>query len=239
MPIVTKSLRMNEMIRVPQVRLIDEENNQVGVVDTREALERARENGLDLVEVAPTGKPPVCRLMDYGKHKYDLKKKEHRAKVKQHHTVIKEVRLRPKIDDHDVQTKLKQSREFLIKGNKVQFTMLFKGREMAHTELGMEIFDQIVAALADVGKIESPAKRMGRRITMVLCNQPAGKTTKTGPEKASVSETPPVRRLGEAISGERLHIPRPTTASVPSVSEPQDADEELELAEEDVEDEQN
>ncbi|MBN2211211.1 MAG: translation initiation factor IF-3 [Sedimentisphaerales bacterium] len=223
MSIVTKNLRLNEMIRVPQVRLIDENNNQVGVIDTRDAIDRAREVGLDLVEVAPNSKPPVCRLMDYGKHKYDQKKKEHRAKVKQHHTVVKEVRLRPKIDDHDVQTKLKKSREFLAKGNKVQFTMLFKGREMAHTELGMEIFDEIIAALSDIGKIESPAKRMGRRITMVVGSQPAGKSGKPSSEKAESSETPPIRRLGEAITGERLHIPRPTTINTPLAAESQSA----------------
>jgi translation initiation factor IF-3 len=168
LPIATKSLRMNEQIRIPQIRLIDHNNVQVGVVSTVEALNMAREVGMDLVEVAPTNSPPVCRIMDFGKWKYEQKKREHKARVKQHQVVLKEVRLRPKIEEHDQMVKLKKAREFLEKGSKVQFTMLFRGREMAHADLAMQIFDDILKQLQDVGKLEVPAKQMGKRMTMVM-----------------------------------------------------------------------
>lgn len=150
------------------MRLIDQNNNQVGVVRTIEALGMAREAGVDLVEVAPTSKPPVCRLMDYGKWKYDQKKKEHRAKVKQHNAVLKEVRLRPKIDQHDLDTKVNAARKFLEKGNKVQFTMMFRGREMMHLDIANSQFEAIIGALSAVSKVDSPAKKNGKRMTMVL-----------------------------------------------------------------------
>ncbi|MCP4340423.1 MAG: translation initiation factor IF-3 [Desulfobulbaceae bacterium] len=164
----SKNLRINERIRVPKVRLIDDENNQLGIVSTLEAMDKARDAGVDLVEVAPSSDPPVCRLMDYGKWKYDQKKKEHKSKVKQHNVVLKEVRLRPKIDQHDRDFKLKQARGFLEKGSKVQFTMLFRGREMMHLDRAVEVFDYIAQEFAELGKIESPARRQGRRMTMVM-----------------------------------------------------------------------
>lgn len=159
---------MNEAIRAPQVRVIDQENTQVGVLGTGEALDVARLAGLDLVEVAPTNSPPVCRIMDYGKWKYDQKKRDHKARQKQHNVVIKEVRLRPKIDQHDRQVKLRKAREFLEKGDKVQFTMLFRGREMAHMDLALEIFRNIHLELQELGKVEVEPKRQGRRMTMVM-----------------------------------------------------------------------
>jgi len=165
-------LRINERIRVPEVRLIDQDNNQLGIVRTVEALAKAREAGIDLVEVAPGSKPPVCRLMDYGKWKYDQKKKEHKAKVKQHSVVLKEVRLRPKIDEHDLETKVNSARKFLEKGNKVQFTMMFRGREMMHMAIADEQFMSIVETLKDVAKVDSPPKRQGKRMAMVLSPVP-------------------------------------------------------------------
>ena len=167
-PIVTKNLRLNERIRVLEVRLIDQNNNQVGIVRTLEALNMAREADMDLVEVAPNSEPPVCRLMDYGKWKYDQKKKEHKAKVKQHNIVQKEVRLRPKTDEHDRLVKVKKAREFLEKGSKVQFTMMFRGREMVHLDLALNKMNKIAEELQEVGKIEVPPKRLGRRLNMVL-----------------------------------------------------------------------
>jgi len=147
-----------------------------------EAMSRAREIGVDVVEVAPKGAPPVCRLMDYGKWKYDQKKKEHRARVKQHNVVIKEVRLRPKTDSHDRMVKLKKAREFLEKGSKVQFTMLFRGREMVHLNLAIEKFKEIAEELGDVGKVEMPAKRQGRRMTMVMAPGVTAEVKKTAVE---------------------------------------------------------
>ena len=184
---------------MPQVRLIDQDNQQVGVVDVAEAQHRANQAGLDLVEVAPGSSPPVCRIMDYGKWKYDQKKKEHKAKVKQHNVTIKEVRLRPKIEEHDREVKLKKAREFLEKGNKVQFVMLFRGREMAHMDMALEMMNEISISLEDCGKIESPAKRMGRRMNMVMA--PAGKTAKDKP--AGKEATTP---SATAIFGQKLNL---------------------------------
>ena len=152
------------------VRLIDEENNQVGVVSRNEAMSRAREAGLDLVEVAPTSEPPVCRIMDYGKWQYQQKRKIREAhKRHQHHTTtLKEIRLRPETDKHDLDIKLNHAREFLEKGHKVQFTMFFRGRQMLHREQGYEIYENITELLQDVAKIERPSKMSGRRMTLLL-----------------------------------------------------------------------
>jgi translation initiation factor IF-3 len=163
-----KSLRVNEQIRISPIRLIDHENEQIGVVDLDDAKRRAREAGLDLVEVAPTSRPPVCRIMDYGKWKYQQKKKEQKARSHSKQSELKEVRLRPKIDTHDLQIKMDKAREFLEEGDKVQFTMLFRGREMAHQNLGLKQMQEIVEKLGDQSKVESTPRMMGRRMTMVL-----------------------------------------------------------------------
>jgi translation initiation factor IF-3 len=147
---------------------VDEQNEQVGIVETDDARQRARDAGLDLVEVAPNSKPPVCRIMDYGKWKYAQRKKEQKAKSHAKQAEIKGVRLRPKIDDHDLHTKLKKARDFLGDGNKVQFTMLFRGREMAHRDLGQQQMNEICDELGDVAKVEAAPKMMGRRMTMLL-----------------------------------------------------------------------
>jgi len=148
--------------------VIDQDNNQIGVIEIADALNRAVEVGLDLVEVAPTSAPPVCRIMDFGKWKYEQKKKDHKARQKQHNVVLKEVRLRPKIEEHDRMVKLKKAQEFLKKGNKVQFMMIFRGREMAHTELALDVFKYFETELKEIGKIESPAQRQGRRMHMLM-----------------------------------------------------------------------
>jgi translation initiation factor IF-3 len=150
------------------VRLIDDVGNQCGVVDTEVALDMAREKGLDLVEVAPEAKPPVCKILDYGKFKYLLKKKEHQAKRKQHHVVIKEMRVRPKIDIHDLETKLKQARGFLQDGDKLQVNMLFRGREIGFKELGLAVMVKIKESLSDVGKVEREPRQEGNRMIMIL-----------------------------------------------------------------------
>ena len=150
------------------MRLIDENNAQAGIVEKREALLRAQDAGLDLVEVAPTSEPPVCRIMDYGKHLYEQKRKIKLSQKKQHVVSLKEIRLRPKIDDHDRDIKIDRAAKFLEKGHKVQFTMLFRGREMMHVEHGFEIMTEIVEMLQEKGKIERAAQKLGRRITMVM-----------------------------------------------------------------------
>ena len=142
---------------------------------TDEALKMAREVGLDLVEVSPNERPPVCKIMDYGKHKYLQSKK---LKQKHHEQKMKEVRIRPKTDPHDRQIKMEHARQFLQHGDRVQFTMIFRGRERFHQDLGNESFNEIIAALADISKVERPAKMLGKRMTMILVPTklpPAGK----------------------------------------------------------------
>ncbi len=164
----THQYRVNDLIRIRQVRLIDHEGEQVGVVDTEEAKRIAREHGLDLVEVSPDARPPVCKVMDYGKFKYDLKKKEHDSRRRQHKVQLKEIRLRPKIGKHDVDYKLRKATQFLESGHKVQLNMLFRGREMAHQSVGREVLLQFASKLEELSKVERSPKMEGRRLTMLL-----------------------------------------------------------------------
>ena len=161
---------MNGGIKAEKVRLIDEENNQVGVVPRNEAISKAREVGLDLVEVSPNSDPPVCRIMDYGKWQYQQKRKVREAHKKHlHHvTTLKEIRLRPETDKHDLEIKINHAREFIEKGHKVQFTMFFRGRQMLHSEQGYQIYDNITEVLQDVAKIERPSRMSGKRMTLLL-----------------------------------------------------------------------
>jgi len=162
--------RANEQIRLPQIRLIDEHGEQIGIIATAEALLRAREADLDLVEVAPNERPPVCRIMDYGKFKYRLKKKGHKHAEQQ----LKEVRMRPKTDDNDRAIKVNRALKFLSKGSKVQFTMQFRGRERAHREIAVQIFREVTEELGDLVKVERPPSMDGRHMVMVLApNKPA------------------------------------------------------------------
>jgi translation initiation factor IF-3 len=156
------------MIRIRQVRLIDDTGAMVGIVDAEVARQMAYDKGLDLVEVSPEARPPVCKVMDYGKFPYTLKKKEHDSKRKQKQVVTKEVRLRPKIAEHDVGYKAKQARDFLLDGDKVQVTMLFRGREMSHMDVARVVLDSFVAKLTDISKVERHAKMEGRRLSLLL-----------------------------------------------------------------------
>jgi len=180
------------------VRVISDENEQVGIVSTDEALRMAADVGKDLVEVAPTERPPVCRIMDYGKWKYQQKQK---AKQQHSHEVhLKEIRIRPKTDPHDRGIKVKRARTFLLHNDKVQFTMLFRGRERFHKDVGRRAFDDIVESLADISKIERPTKMEGRRMTMVLT-----------PGKAKPAPSPPrVQAAGPA----RVATSPPATPAV-------------------------
>ena len=161
---IAQNRRCNEQIRISPVRLIDQNNEQLGVVPTDEAMNLARTAGLDLVEVAPTERPPVCRIMDYSKFKYSQKKR----KQKSHEQKIKEIRLRPDIGDHDRDIKMNKAKGFLEKGDKVQFTMLFRGRERFHQDLGYDIFRAIVEQLGELVKVERAPRSEGRRLIMVL-----------------------------------------------------------------------
>ncbi|MDR2761552.1 MAG: translation initiation factor IF-3 [Planctomycetaceae bacterium] len=158
--------RINEMIRVPQVRLVSADGEQLGVINTAEALNRARSMGLDLVEVATDSKPPVCRIMDYGKFRYQQKKKQTKQHV--HQSKTKEVWLHPKTGEHDILVKVAKAREFLLSKDKVQITVKFRGRELAHMEEGAKVLNKMVAALDEVGKIESPPKKANRQIVCTI-----------------------------------------------------------------------
>jgi translation initiation factor IF-3 len=158
--------RVNERIRVPQVRVITDEGEQLGIMDTSDALDKARQAGLDLVEVASDSKPPVCRIMDYGKFRYQQKKRQNKQHV--HHSKLKEVWLHPKTGEHDLQVKVLKAREFLMNKDKVQIVVKFRGRENAHVEEGSKVLYRMIALLEDVGKIESPPKGAQKQILCTL-----------------------------------------------------------------------
>ena len=161
--------RVNRQIRSPEIRLIDEKGEQLGIVPTIEALKRAEEAGQDLVEVSPTARPPVCRIMDFGKFKYAQRKKEkgsHKTSSQ-----LKELRVRPAIDPHDLEYRLDAGRKFLEQGHKVQVVCIFRGRQMAHPEHGYAVMKRVAETLGDISKVESPAKLMGRRMTMLLSHK--------------------------------------------------------------------
>jgi translation initiation factor IF-3 len=161
-------VRVNDQIRISPIRLIDADGEQLGVVALEEAKERAAEAGLDLVEVAPGARPPVCRLMDYGKYKYEEARKAREAKKKQHTVQVKEVKYRPGIEDHDYEFKTRHVRRFLEDGDKVKVTMMFRGRQLSHPELGLEVLERVVEDVADLGKVESQPTREGRSMIMML-----------------------------------------------------------------------
>ena len=156
------------MIRVPQIRLISAQGEQLGVVSPYEGLRLAKEAGYDLVEIVPNAEPPVCRIMDFSKYKYEQEKKEREARKRQHVIKIKEIRIKPGIEEHDYKTKLEHSRMFLKKGNKVKWTLVFHGREMAHIELGRKVIDRVIQDTVDMGEVELAPKKEGRFIYMVL-----------------------------------------------------------------------
>ena len=167
----TQKYRVNRQIRIPQVRLINQDDDQIGVVSTDEARRMADEAGLDLVEVQPNADPPVCRIMDYGKFKYAQKKKERgNAKAKAHST-LKELRVRPAIDDHDLEYRLVQGRKFLEEGHKVQVVCIFRGRQRAHPEMGYRVMEKVAEFLGDISKIETRPKMNGPRMTMLLARK--------------------------------------------------------------------
>ena len=175
-----KDMRINEDIRVREVRLIDQNGEQAGIVATSEALNMAQELDLDLVEVSPQARPPVCKLLNYGKYKYELEKKSREQKKKTSHVRLKEVRMQPKIEQHDMAFKTKHVQDFLGQGNKVKVTIRFRGRELAHTELGRVKLDKILELLTeDSYKIDSPPRMEGRFMSMLLSpksKKPAGKS---------------------------------------------------------------
>ena len=166
-------MRINREIRAPKVRVIDKDGNQLGIITLGEALTKAEQSGLDLIEIAPNAEPPVCKIIDYGKYRYQLTKKEKESKKSQHQVKVKEVKVKPNTDEHDLQTKIKHARDFISKGNKVRITCVFRGREMLHPEFGERVVQRMCEDLADVATPESFARMMGRSLSVVLA--PGGK----------------------------------------------------------------
>lgn len=161
-------MRINYRIRAREVRLIDADGEQLGVFTPDVAMAKAQERGLDLVEISPSARPPVCKIMDYGKYKYSIKKKAAEAKKNQHVTEVKEIKLRPKIEDNDLDTKLKAVERFLGEGDKVKLTMMLRGRELAHTDIAFAVMNKVGERLSEFGVIEQQPKLEGRNMGMLL-----------------------------------------------------------------------
>ena len=176
---ITTELRVNDRIRVPRVRVVDADGNQVGIMATEEALALATEQDLDLVEVASQADPPVCRIMDYGKYKYEQAVRQREARKKQAHVVVKEMKMRPKIDRHDYETKRGHVIRFLRQGAKVKVTIMFRGREMIHPEIGNQLLDRLADDVSDIAKVEAAPKLDGRNMTIIL-----------GPYKKAITAKP-------------------------------------------------
>jgi translation initiation factor IF-3 len=185
---ISKDFRVNDRIRVREVRVIGEEGEQLGVMPTFQALELAQSKDLDLVEVAPNVVPPVCRLLDYGRFKYEQTKKEREARKNQKIVELKEIRLRPKISDHDFDSKARRAMKFLEDGDKVKVTVLFRGRELAHPQLGRELLDEMSAKLSDVAAVERNPMVEGKTMFMILTKAKAASSTRPAePERAPVA----------------------------------------------------
>ncbi len=181
--------------------MIGPDGEQIGILPTSEALERAKSLGLDLVEVAPNSRPPVCRILDYGKYKYELSKKDKAAKKKQHTFQLKEMRYRPKIDSHDFNFKTRHVREFIESGSKVRVYVMFRGREMAYTEQGRKILDRVVEELADVANVEAPPKLDGHNMSMVLA--PKSEVLKRHRQKKEAGESEKQKQKSEMASSDK------------------------------------
>jgi translation initiation factor IF-3 len=175
---ISQELRVNQRIRVKDVRLIGVSGEQMGIVPTRDALQKAQEAGLDLVEVASQASPPVCRIMDFSKYKYDQEKKAKEAKKHQKVIHLKEIKLKPNIEEHDYQVKLHHLKRFLTRGDKAKVTMIFRGREMSHIDIGKKVLDRVISDLSDSGELEKAPTREGRSITLNFIPKAAAKPNK-------------------------------------------------------------
>ena len=191
--VITDRLRFNNRIRAREVRLIDEEGNQVGIVQIRDAIQMSEDRGFDLVEVAPNAVPPVCRIMDYGKFRYEQSKKESEARKHQKQVQLKEVRLKPKTDDHDIDTKAKQARKFLLAGDKVKFTLRFRGREIFHPDIGIVMLEGMAEDLRDISVVEQKPLMEGRVLSLLLA--PNAKARALGAKPVSPTPKPAAQQI--------------------------------------------
>ncbi|MGE5673154.1 MAG: translation initiation factor IF-3 [Mycobacterium leprae] len=191
---IKEQLRVNEAIRAREVRLVSETGEQLGVFSSRDALRIAQEHGFDLVEVAPTARPPVCRIMDYGKYKYEQSKRDREARKKQKVVTIKEVKMRPNIEEHDFEVRRKQTEAFLREGDKIKATIMFRGREVVHADLGRQLLDRLLDTVKDLCVVERPAKLEGKNMILIL----APKNAPAEPAKPAPVEPPkPVQQVSE------------------------------------------
>jgi translation initiation factor IF-3 len=188
---------MNEQIRISPIRVIGPEGEQLGLMPTSQALEKAREAGLDLVEVAADERPPVCKILDYGKMRFENSQKGGKNKVRQQK--VKEIRVRPKTGEHDVDTKVNQARKFLEHNDKVQVTVLFRGREMQHQQEGRRVLDMVLEKLADAGKVERPPSMDGRKMTVLLMPIKASGKAKATPQPAKKTSRPAAGAGGASL----------------------------------------
>jgi translation initiation factor IF-3 len=215
-------LRINDRIRVPEVRLVGPNGEQVGVVRIEDALRLAQESDLDLVEVAPTARPPVCKLMDYGKYKYETAQKARESRRNQTNTVIKEMKLRPKIDAHDYETKKGHVVRFLKQGDKVKITIMFRGREQHRPELGFNLLKRLAEDVTDLGFVESTPRQDGRNMTMVI--GPHKKKSEAKAEVKAEKVRAAEERAAERAAEEAERQPQSTEVKQPGRSENLDPD---------------
>lgn len=181
-----KNIRANHRIRAPQIRLIGAAGEQIGIVSAKEGLRLAQEAGLDLVEVSPNAEPPVCRILDLGKYLYTLEKKEKESRKKQKVTMVKEIKLSSKIQEHDFQTKLRNARRFIQRGDKVKLTMFFRGREITHMDVGQRVIERFIQEIADMAELEKNEGLTGRALHLYLT--PISSTKKTLPKREETGE---------------------------------------------------
>lgn len=187
--ISSKELRINHQIRARQVRLVGPEGEALGIVDLSKALATAKEKNLDLVEIAPDGVPPVCRILNYGKFKYAQRKKEKEASKKQRVIKVKELKIRPKIDEHDYQTKLRMAWNFCDHGDKVKVSLIFRGREMSHKELGQQLMERIISDMGEFAELEAPPKDEGMQIIAYFNSKVTPQKAQPAKDKEAVTET--------------------------------------------------
>ncbi|MEI0611826.1 translation initiation factor IF-3 [Brachyspira pilosicoli] len=180
--------RINQFITAPEVRVVHDEKGSLGIMSIKDALALAKEEGSDLVEIVPTAEPPVCKIINYGKYKFDIQKKSKEAKKKQKSVQLKEIKMRPQISIHDYNFKMKHIREFLDEGNKVKITIMFRGREMAHTEFGYDLINKIIQDLENEASTEKPAKLEGKNLSAVLNPMKMKKTSSSDAEESSKKE---------------------------------------------------
>ncbi len=210
--------RVNRRIRVPEVRVIGADGQQLGVLRTEEALRIAEEGGHDLVEVSPKAMPPVCKIMDYGKFKYENSKKTKDAKKHQSTVILKEIKFRPKTDDHDFDFKVKHIRRFLLEGNKAKLVVVFRGREIVHPETGQDVLKRVVEATADIAQVEQTPLMEGRRMLMIIA--PRAAALKAASQAAAAQAQRPTVTVAPAATPAPAQAPTPVAQQAPVAARP-------------------